>query len=508
MKVPVGTSRREKVRWAFAGIVAGWAGLAVSWLAAQALGVRSNPVVALAEQIIRRLPGHLAESGVETLGHSDKPTLIAIILVGFTVLAASFGLVSRNDEWKGTIGWLALAVIAGLAVSQQADAGVNAQVPVVLGFVVWILVTMWLASPLRSAIPVDEGLRFWLRAGGTAVVAGIVGAIAPGVGRKGRQVAAARNALTQDGSLPGVTKPVVPAGVQLRAEPTPWDTPAGDFYRVDTTFSPPEITPAEWGLRIHGMVDHEIALTFDDLLKRRRTQAWITLNCVSNPVGGNLIGNAWWSGVSLSELLKEAGVQSGADAILQTSKDGWNCGTPLSAIGPDAMLAVAMNGQPLPVPHGFPVRTLVPGLYGYVSACKWVVDIEVTTMDRAVGYWIPLGWAPLGPVKLASRIDRPSDGNDITAGPYTFAGVAWEQTVGIKAVDISLDGGAWLPCTLGRVPSNNTWVQWSRTTQVAAGQHQVAVRATDRNGQVQTAVRRDVLPNGATGWHMVGFTAT
>ena len=505
--VGVGAPRRETVRWALAGVLALWVGLAVSWVVAQALSIRSNPVVAVAEQIIRRLPGHVAEKGIQTLGHSDKPTLVAIILVVITALAAGFGLAARSAEWKASVGWLALAAVGGLAVSQQADAGPKGQIPVVAGFIVWVLATMFLTGPLRTAAPVDDDLRFWLRAGGAVVAAGILGAVSPTVGRKSREVAAAREALSRPGALPGVTMPVVPAGAQL-PEGLPWATPAAAFYRVDTTFSPPEISPSEWRLRIHGMVDHEIELTFDELLARRRTQAWITLNCVSNPVGGNLIGNAWWSGVSLAALLREAGVKAGADALLQTSKDGWTCGTPLAAIGSDAMLAVAMNGQPLPVPHGFPVRTLVPGLFGYVSACKWVVDLEVTTMDKAVGYWIPLGWAVQGPVKLASRIDRPGDGRTIPAGTYTFAGVAWEQRVGIKAVDISIDGGPWLPCTLGRVPSNDTWVQWSCATHVASGHHQVAVRATARSGQVQTAVRTGEVPNGATGWHTVDFTAS
>jgi DMSO/TMAO reductase YedYZ molybdopterin-dependent catalytic subunit len=302
---------------------------------------------------------------------------------------------------------------------------------------------------------------------------------------------------------------VVPAGADLGLA-LPWATPTSRFYRIDTAVSPPALDPDGWRVRIHGMVEHELELSFADLLDRRRTESWITLNCVSNPVGGSLVGNAWWSGVLLRSLLAEAGVKPGADAVLQTSADGWTCGTPLSVLQDqrNAMLAVAMNGAPLPIDHGFPVRTIVPGLYGYVSACKWVVDLEVTTMDRAVGYWIPLGWAVDGPVKLASRIDRPESGQVVPAGEYTLAGVAWQQETGISAVQVSLDGGPWADATLGRVPDDETWVQWRLDVQVRKGHHEAQVRAVSATGEVQTPVRRDVVPDGATGWHRIDFEAS
>ena len=215
--------------------------------------------------------------------------------------------------------------------------------------------------------------------------------------------------------IPGVGKPVQPSGVSVGLPGVaPWETSADDFYLVHTAIIPPAIDPADWRLRIHGLVDKEVTLTYQDLLDRQLTEAWVTLNCVSNPVGGNLIGNAWWSGVRVADLLREAGVQAGADAVLQTSDDGWTCGTPVAALTDDrnAMLVVAMNGKPLPIEHGFPVRTLVPGLYGYVSACKWVVDWEVSKFEDISAYWTQRGWGELGPVKLASRIDVPGGGDD------------------------------------------------------------------------------------------------
>jgi hypothetical protein len=230
---------------------------------------------------------------------------------------------------------------------------------------------------------------------------------------------------------------------------------------------------------------------------------------VSNPVGGDLIGNAWWSGVRVADLLAEAGVRAGADAVRQTSRDGWTCGTPLAALtdGRNAMLAVAMNGRPLPLEHGFPVRTVVPGLYGYVSATKWVTDLEVTRFDRFTAYWTERGWSERGPVKTESRVEVPRGGATVAAGRLRVGGYAWAQHTGIARVEYRLDGRRWQRAELGRVPDADTWVQWAGTVDVDRGDHTLAVRATDRSGYTQTAVRAGVVPDGATGWHTVGFTA-
>jgi hypothetical protein len=271
----------------------------------------------------------------------------------------------------------------------------------------------------------------------------------------------------------------------------------------------PTIEPDSWRLRIHGMVDQELELTYDDLLDRRLTEAWVTLCCVSNEVGGDLIGNAWWSGVRIADVLAEAGVQDGADAVKQTSQDGWNCGTPLEALTDDrnAMLAIAMNGRPLPVEHGFPVRMVVPGLYGYVSATKWLTDLEVTRFDDFNAFWTDRGWAEEGPIRTQSRVDVPRGDHRVTAGDVVVAGVAWSQYTGIEKVEVQVDGSGWQEVELARVPSVDTWVQWRGTVPVEPGVHSLAVRATDRSGYTQTGVRRDVVPDGATGWHTVEFTA-
>jgi DMSO/TMAO reductase YedYZ molybdopterin-dependent catalytic subunit len=287
-------------------------------------------------------------------------------------------------------------------------------------------------------------------------------------------------------------------------------TPVADFYRIDTAIVPPAVDPDSWRLRLHGMVDHPLELTFEDLLARGVSQGWLTLNCVSNTVGGDLIGNAWWSGVPVAPLLAEAGVHPDADGVLQRSADGWTCLTPLEALtdGRAALLAVAQNGEPLRVEHGFPVRMLVPGLYGYVSATKWLVDLEVTRFDRAQGYWTDKGWSARGPVKLASRVDVPRAGSTVAAGEVVVAGTAWQQHTGIRAVQLSVDGGAWRPADLGTVPDADTWVQWRATVTLRPGEHRVRVRAVSATGEVQTGVRTEPAPNGATGWHSVTFSVS
>jgi hypothetical protein len=277
------------------------------------------------------------------------------------------------------------------------------------------------------------------------------------------------------------------------------------FYRIDTSLSPPLIEPKDWQLRIHGMVDREIRLTYQDLLQRGLTDAWITLNCVSNPVGGPLIGNARWSGVRIADLLGEAGIRSGADAVLSTSKDGWNCGTPIEVLTDDrnALLAIAIDGQPLPIEHGFPVRMVVPGLYGFVSATKWVVDLNVTRFADFTAYWTSRGWSAQAPVKTSSRIDVPQSGSGLRVGPVAIGGVAWAQHRGIDAVELQVDGGDWVPATLGVEPTVDSWVQWMYAWDAPEGDHTIAVRATDGTGQVQSGRDVGVVPDGAEGYHTI-----
>ena len=510
--------------------MAGLAGLATSYFAAMAMTIRESPVVAVAELVIRLTPGPMAERAIRILGHLDKPVLILVILLVLAALFAYAGRLARSTWWLPVVVYAALGLVGVLGVATQPGPTTALDyVPLAVGFATWLICLSLLTEPLRRAelaelVEVREGgddgdaaaaawehlgpsrRGFVFRAALLTLGSGVVIGFGRVVGTGRRHVEETRRLLR----LPGVTAPNVPSGSRIGLKGiAPWLTPNDDFYQVDTAIVSPTIEPREWRLRIHGMVDRELELRYADLLARRRTGDWITLNCVSNEVGGDLIGNAWWSGVLVRDLLRLAGVQDGADAVLQRSEDGWTCGTPLTALTDErnAMLAVAMNGEPLPIDHGFPVRTIVPGLYGYVSACKWVVDMEVTTFADITAYWTDRGWAEKGPVKIASRIDVPRSGDEVPPGTVDVGGVAWQQQTGIKGMEVSIDGEDWKAADLARVPNVDTWVQWALTFDVEPGDHTLRVRAIGRDGEVQTGVERDVIPDGATGWHTVDFSA-
>ncbi|WP_354670796.1 molybdopterin-dependent oxidoreductase [Actinomadura sp. DC4] len=351
------------------------------------------------------------------------------------------------------------------------------------------------------------GRRGLLIAGaGTLVVAG-----ATGLGGRllldRKNVGAVRKAVR----LPRPASPAkaVPAGAQIRIPGmTPFVTPNNDFYRVDTALTLPQVSPHDWMLRIHGMVDRPVELSFDDLLKQPMLERDITLSCVSNQVGGRYAGNSRWLGASLAGLLRRAGVRSGADQVLSRSSDGFTVSTPIETImdGRDALLAVGMNGEALPVAHGFPARMIVPGLYGYVSATKWVVDLKVTRFATDRAYWTKRGYAENAPVKTLSRIDVPQSFAQVKAGRVAVAGTAWAQHRGIDLVEVRADGGPWRKARLAPVPGLDTWRQWVIEWDAAPGSHRLEVRATDGTGAVQPQKRVPVIPDGATGWHSVVVT--
>lgn len=503
--------RNSRYAWPGAGLVAGLAGLAVSYGVAMLVAVGNNPVTAVASSIIKILPGSLAEQGVQTLGKQDKPVLVAIVLAGLVGLFLVIGSVSRRNVAYGVGGFVVLAGIGLAAIVSAYSFTLHNLLPLVTGYVTWVLALAWLAGRLRDRhTPERKNRRGFLVGAGVMLVASsavAVGGRALGAGRQ--KVEAARRSI----KLPDAATAAPPARVDRTVWPdglADWQTANHDFYRIDTAIVVPAITPDAWSLRIHGLVDNPITLTYQDLLNRPLVRNWMTLNCVSNPVGGSLVGNAYWSGVLLRDVLAEVGIQPGADAILQTSQDGWTCGTPISALtdpARQAMLAIAMNGEPLPIEHGFPVRTVVPGLYGFVSACKWVTDYEVTRFSDFAAFWTVRGWSEQAPVKMASRIDTPKYGDEVTAGTVRVGGFAWEQHVGIKGVEVALDGGGWQPATVGQADHIDSWAQWRIDVKVEPGEHVLRVRAIDDNGQVQTGARAEVAPDGASGWHSVQFTA-
>jgi DMSO/TMAO reductase YedYZ molybdopterin-dependent catalytic subunit len=286
--------------------------------------------------------------------------------------------------------------------------------------------------------------------------------------------------------------------------------PNADFYRIDTAAVVPRVSTEGWRLRIHGMVEREVTLDWAGLIAGQLVERDVTLVCVSNEVGDQLIGNARWLGLPIGPLLKQAGPAADADMVLSTSADGWTASTPLDVLtdGRDALLAIGMNGDPLPIEHGFPVRMVVPGLYGYVSATKWVVDLEVTRFDRAQGYWTPRGWSARGPVKTQSRIDVPRPGARVQAGRVAVAGVAWAQHRGVKGVEVRVDDGAWQAAELGTEDTIDTWRQWVFRWDAPAGHHKIFVRAIDGTGAVQTGDEAPPAPDGATGWHEIEVDVT
>ena len=501
---------------ALAGALAGVAGVLVSQAVADVSSAPASPVSAVAGAVRDLTPGRLAINLIHLVGHLDKPLLVGgttVVLLGLCALAGSL---ARRHPVAPDLVFAALAALGVAAELRQANPSFAGVLAVAAGFVTWLVAFRVLSRPLLDVPPreatvgaaVEDRSRrdFLVRAGVVVVLSGAV-ALAGRMASGGRRQAEQARRLLR---LP-VHRGTEPSGSTIGvAGIEPWRTPVGDFYVVHTAIAPPTIAPADWRLRVHGMVENEITLTFDQLLARPLTEAWITLCCVSNEVGGDLIGNAFWSGTLLRDLLAEARPTPGADAVRSTSKDGWTAGTPLPVLtdpNRNAMLAVGMNGAPLPLQHGFPVRMVVPGLYGFVSATKWVVDLEVTTMDRVNAYWTERGWSVRGPVKTQSRIDVPGDGASVKAGSVRVGGSAWAQHTGIAKVEFQLDGGPWQEAELGRVPDLDTWVQWAGTVDVQPGSHRLHVRATDHSGYVQTAARADPFPSGATGWDSRSFTA-
>jgi DMSO/TMAO reductase YedYZ molybdopterin-dependent catalytic subunit len=336
--------------------------------------------------------------------------------------------------------------------------------------------------------------------GGASAVGGRLLLARDGVGSARRAVRLPR---------PASPAAVVPAGAQVRVPGmTPFVTDTRDFYRVDTALTLPQVSPRDWTLRIHGMVDRPVEISFDDLLRRPLLERDITLTCVSNQVGGRYAGNARWLGASLAALLREAGVRSGADQVLSRSADGFTVSTPIETImdGRDALLAVGMNGAALPVAHGFPARMVVPGLYGYVSATKWVTDLKVTRFATDRAYWTRRGYADHAPIKTLSRIDVPRAFARVKAGRVPVAGVAWAQHRGIDAVEVRADDGPWRRAELAPVPGLDTWRQWVLEWDAAPGSHRLEVRATDGTGTLQAQRRVPPAPDGATGWHSIVVT--
>jgi DMSO/TMAO reductase YedYZ molybdopterin-dependent catalytic subunit len=495
-----------------AGITAAAVALGVTQLLAAFVGPAADSRTAIGSTVIDLTPGPVKEFAITTFGTADKLVLSVLVLAVIAVVAAVAGSMERPRVPIGSV-LIVLAGVAGCAaLLSREGASIVDIVPTVVGTVCGVAVLRLLTSgrltdePAEPDVP-DPGRRLSLMTLGLLTAGAVTGVVGVVLSRARSSVAGDRSAFALpavDVGAPPIPPTVQPKGVALPSFVTSND----DFYRIDTALSVPQLSRADWQLRIHGMVDREITYRFQDLERFEAVDKVVTLTCVSNTVGGDLISNASWTGYRVRDLLADAGVHSDADMVLSKSSDGFTAGTPVEALtdARDALLAVGMNGEPLPTKHGYPARLVVPGLYGYVSATKWVVDLELTRFDKAEAYWTRLGWSPRGPIKTESRIDVPRSGEVIDRGPVTFGGLAWAQNRGVKAVEVRIDDGPWHPAQLGAAYSNDTWRLWSFPWQAqASGSHTIKVRATDNSGAVQTEQWADPVPDGATGWHSVSF---
>ncbi len=535
--------RRRWLAGGLAGLLAGVAAVAASEAVAALLTGVTSPLLAVGNRAVDATPRPLKEFAISTFGSNDKPVLLGGMVLTIGLLALVLGAVGVRRPRVALGGFVVLSMVALVAAltDRTATAGTALLVLPVLALLVvgagslLLLLRALRTPPKRTDAPAQtdapakprllvgdllpahvEGddlpagfdrRGFLQTAVAVSAVAAVGGAVRQGLG--GSAAASARADITLP--RPAVTAPTLAKATSFNIPGiTPFITPNRDFYRVDTALSVPDVPVDGFTLRIHGMVDQELELSYEDLLKRRMIERRITLTCVSNPVGGQYAGNATWLGVPVRDLLEEAGVRSGADAVKSTSADNMTIGTPLQALddpGRDALIAVGMNGEPLPLAHGFPVRMVVPGLYGYVSATKWLVDLEVTRFADFKAYWSTRGYSVKAPIKTSSRIDVPASFARVKAGTRVpVAGVAWSQDRGIKAVEVRVDGGAWQPVELAAADNVDTWRQWRWGWDATPGTHLLEVRATDDTGYTQTDQRAPIAPNGSTGWHSVTVT--
>src|SRR4249920_861167 len=539
---------------AVAGVLAAAVAIGAAQLVAGLTVPASSPVLAVGQAAIDLTPPPVKDFAISAFGTADKTVLLGGILVVLALYAAVVGIAAVHRLAFGMWGlglfafiglWAALtrpgstadylwptlvgAAAGAFTLARLADAAGRLSAPPVIrpapARAPEVLTPPDLPVPPAASEPGpgssftflpnpdDQGpprgppRRRFLVGSGIAAAAAVAGTVA------GRQLATRRDITLARGALrfprPAVAAPPLPAGSDLHIPGlSSFITPNDSFYRVDTALLLPQVDPSTWQLRIHGMVQREVTITFAELLRRPLIEAYVTLTCVSDPIGGPYVGNAKWLGASLADLIRQARPRAGASQLLCTSADGFTSGTPLQVVldGRDALLAVAMNGTALPVEHGFPARMVIPGLYGYVSATKWVTDIEVTTFAAASAYWAQRGWSQQAPIKTECRIDVPAAGAALRPGPTPVAGVAWAQHKGIEAVEVRVDRQAWHQARLAAVPGIDTWRQWVFQWQATPGDHVIEARATDKTGYTQTAVQAQPTPNGASGYPSAAVT--
>ncbi|MBC9822800.1 molybdopterin-dependent oxidoreductase [Terrabacter sp. MAHUQ-38] len=489
------------------GVVAGLLTVGLATLAASlltALGESTGqpaPIAAVSGAFIDRTPPWLKDFAIATFGTNDKRALLAGTVVVLSLACASLGVLAARRLVPALVAFAVLGAVGAAAVLSRPAAGPLDVVPTVLGTAAGVWFLSRAAAPAARVPGAANPGRRWLIGGAVGAVAAYVGGYLSG---DSAAATVSRDALRST-PLKG-TRLAIPDGADLKIPGlTPYIVPNAEFYRIDTAIVVPRVDANEWRLTVTGMVDREVEIDWKTLQSKQMQEALVTLTCVSNEVGGDLIGNAVWTGWPVRELLRMAGPKPGADMVLQTSIDGFTASTPLAALTDDrnALLAIRMNGEPLPFEHGFPVRVVVPGLYGFVSATKWVTELKVTTYADDVAYWTPRGWSPTGPIKTASRIDVPKAGAVVKAGKVAVAGVAWHQHTGISKVEVQVDQQPWAEARLAVDASIDTWRQWVYEWDAAPGSHDLRVRAYDASGEVQSPLEAPPAPDGATGIHVV-----
>jgi len=509
---------RNWLPWALGGAAAAALALGAGELIAGLLG-GSSPIAAIGAVVIDLQPPGAKDFMVLLFGTNDKLALEIATAIGALLIGALLGMAARRDRRIAILGVVAFGIVAMLAALRDPLVPVEATALVVIGaVVVGILGLRWLLPPSSevavrsdvSAEPVQGPSRRTFVALGLGALA--LGGVAAVVGR---YLTLRVPVVTAPSVLPtpGQTLAPPPAGSEFAGIDglTPLIVPNDQFYRIDTRLSIPRLAAGGWTVRIRGLVEREVELTYDQLAQMPLIERYVTIACVSNEVGGNLVGNARWAGVRLLPLLEQAGLRAEATQVVGRSFDGWTAGFPtehLRGAGADAMIALLMNGELLPPEHGFPARLIVPGLFGYVSATKWLTEIELTTWDGFNAYWVPLGWAKEGPILTQSRIDVPRHGGRVAAGSVVVAGVAWAPTRGISAVEVAVDESEqWVPAQLSMPLADTAWVQWRAEVSLAAGEHTLRVRATDGEGDRQIPERTPPAPSGARGYHQIRVTA-
>jgi DMSO/TMAO reductase YedYZ molybdopterin-dependent catalytic subunit len=497
---------RNRVLTPLTGLVAGGLGLAAGHLAAAVTTPSTSPILAVGSAVIDRTPTALKEWAIAHFGTHDKQVLLGSVLLVVLLAATGIGPLARRRRSAGVVALLVLSAVAGACVLTRPTARVADVVPTLVTAAVSCGALLLLCGSGRpGATPPSAGGR---RA---VLLLGAMAAAALAAGETGRRIIAYRGrpeAVTLP--APASPAPALPAGIdRLVPGITPFRTPAADFYRVDTRLDVPVVSTADWMLTVDGDVAHPFTLDFNALLALPMIERDITLTCVSNSVGGPYVGGARWLGVRLTDLLHRAGVGAGADQILSTDVDGMTISTPLALAtdGRDAMVAVGMNGAPLPREHGFPARLVIPGLYGFISATKWVTRLTLTTYAAHTAYWTQRGWATDAPIKISSRIDTPRALQQLRAGEIVVGGVAWAQeNGGVARVELQVDGGPWQQAHLGPAGGNDYWRQWYARWSATPGPHTLSCRVTDGAGQVQSPARATPFPSGASGIQSIVVT--